>query len=234
MNICLLKCGTVQPDQLDISGDHDDMFIALFRKYTPSLRFFVFDVQNENFPGGFDNFDGFLSTGSPDAVYQEKEWINAYKDFTYELFLHGKKHVGICFGHQMIARALGGKVEKSKRGWGIGIKTMKVHKFAPWMKGNELDYYSLIVSHQDQVVKLPENATTIAGNEHCPIGMFTVGDHVLGIQQHPEFTKEYHQASMNSRQHIIKPELIEVAQKSMNQQTDSAIVAKWIESFFKS
>jgi GMP synthase-like glutamine amidotransferase len=233
MNICLLKCGTIQPDLLHISGDHEDMFISLFKKHVPSIRLFVFDVQKDNFPCNLNDFDGFLSTGSPDSVYNNEEWINTYKNVTHRLFLRKHKHVGICFGHQMIAEALGGKVEKSENDWGIGIKTSDIYTHPSWMNDENLKTYSLIVSHQDQVVKLPEKATIIAGNEHCPVGMFGIGDHVLGIQQHPEFSKEYLIALLNSRRNIIKAELIESALKSMDQKTDSAIVAKWIAHFFK-
>ena len=232
MNICLLKCGSVRKELLHINGDHEDMFISLFNKYAPSLNLSVFDIQKENYPENLDQYDGYLSTGSPDSVYYNINWIKAYKNFTRELFLQHHKHVGICFGHQMIAEALGGKVEKSVRDWGIGIKSFQIFTYTPWMNNKVIENYRLIVSHQDQVVKLPENAEVIAGNDHCPIGIFTVGNHVLGIQQHPEFTKEYHIASINSRRNIIKPELIETALKSMDQNTDSGIVAKWIENFF--
>ncbi len=233
MNICLLKCGTVLRDLLHISGDHEDMFISLFQKFAPSVKLFVFDIQKNNYPLNLDKFDGFLSSGSSDSVYEDVPWIRDYKNFTNKLFLHGHKHAGICFGHQMIAEALGGKVEKSEQDWGIGIKTIQLNSQPKWINDKNLENYCLIVSHQDQVVKLPENAKIIAGNDHCPVGMFTVNNHVLGIQQHPEFTKEYHIASINSRRNIIKPELIELALKSMDQKMDSALVAKWIESFFK-
>jgi len=233
MNICLLKCGNVQRDLLHVSGDHEDMFISLFQKYAPSVRLFVFDIQKDIYPNNLNDYAGFLSTGSPESVYDDFSWINTYKSFTHKLFLNGHKHVGICFGHQMIAEALGGKVEKSERDWGIGIKSFQIFSSTLWMNDKKLENYSLIVSHQDQVVKLPKNAKVIAGNDHCPVGIFTIGDHVLGIQQHPEFTKEYHTASMNSRRNIINPELIESALKSMDQKTDSGIVAKWIENFFK-
>ncbi|KAA3614704.1 MAG: GMP synthase [Calditrichaeota bacterium] len=232
MNICLLKCGNVQPDLLPISGDHEDMFIALFKKYSPSIHLSVFDVQKNIYPENLNAFDGFLSTGSPDSVYADFEWIETYKKFVHTLYIGRHKHVGICFGHQMIAEALGGKVEKSKQNWGIGIKTMQIKSSPNWMNKNKT--YRLIVSHQDQVIQLPEKAQVIAGNDHCPVGIFTVDNHVLAIQQHPEFTKEYHAASIKSRKKIIKPELIESALKSLDQETDSSIVAKWIENFFKS
>ena len=232
MNICLLKCGSVRRELLHISGDYEDMFISLFKKFAPSLNLSVFDIHKESYPVNLNDYDGYLSTGSPDSVYDDVNWINTYKKFTRNLFLQNHKHVGICFGHQMIAEALGGKVEKSLRDWGIGIKSFQIFSYSPWMNDNKLQKYSLIVSHQDQVVKLPENAEVIAGNDHCPVGIFAIGNTVLGIQQHPEFIKEYHIASINSRRNIIKPELIESALKSMDQETDSDIVAKWIENFF--
>jgi len=234
MNIALLKCGTVHPDNHHISGDYEEMFKALLLKNAPSISLTVFDLQKGEYPHKMDAFDGFISTGSANSVYDEIPWIIDFKNFTKELFKKKCKHVGICFGHQMLAEALGGKVVKSDKDWGVGIKTLYLKNRANCLANDSMQEINLIVSHQDQVVKLPEGATIIAGNDHCPIGIFTIEDHVLGIQAHPEFTNDYAAALMESRRKIINPDLIKVGLESLKQKSDSGFIAKAIEKFLKS
>ncbi len=217
---------------LHISGDYDDMFISLFEKYCPALKFTTYDIQKEQYPRDLTEFSGFLSSGSPSAVYDNDNWIGKYQKFTQRLFSEKRKHVGICFGHQMIAKALGGEVKKAASGWGIGVTEINMLRNEAWM-GNEISKYSLIVSHQDQVSKLPEKAVLLAGNGHCPIGMFRMDHYALGIQQHPEFTAVYSKALMLLRKKIIDPQLIENALKTLDQKTDSDKIAGLIEKFLK-
>jgi len=234
MNIALLKCGSVHPNHSHLNGDYEDMFKALLLKNAPSISLTIFDFQKGEYPPKMDEFDGFISTGSANSVYDEIPWIIDFKNFTKELFKKKCKHVGICFGHQMIADALGGKVVKSDKDWGVGIKTLYIKNTVNWLANDSKKEINLIVSHQDQVVKLPEGATVIAGNDHCPNGIFTIEDHILGIQAHPEFTNDYAATLMESRRNIIKPELIKWGLESLKQKSDSDFIAKGIENFLKS
>jgi GMP synthase-like glutamine amidotransferase len=232
LKIGLLKCDTITGKLREILGDCSDAFITLFARYAPDIFFQVYDIQNGDYPDSLDECAGYLATGSRYSVYDNDPWILRFRDFVAELYRNEVKFVGICFGHQMIAEALGGKVSKSDRGWGIGGKNVRIIKKKSWMQP-ELDSYSLLLSHMDQVNELPEGGEALGTNEHCPNSMFTVGDHILGIQAHPEYTTAYAEALMLSRLDRIGRELVEHAQESLEEETHQDIITHWIENFFK-
>jgi GMP synthase (glutamine-hydrolysing) len=149
-----------------------------------------------------------------------------------ELYESETKLVGICFGHQMIADALDGKCEKAPNGWGVGIKTVRIVSTKPWMKP-KVDSYNLIVSHLDQVTHLPTGSEVLGTNEHCPNAMFTVGDHFLGIQGHPEFTVPYIDALVLSRLERIGQPAVDEARESLTKEVHADILTTWIENFFR-
>ena len=233
MRICLLKCGSIYDNLKDKFVDYDQMFIDVFRKYAPAISFDIYEVYNKIYPENPAQYDGFLSSGSLSSVYDPEPWISQYQAFVARLHKEEKKHVGICFGHQMIAQALGGRVEKAGQGWGMGIKETMLKQNLPWMNNSTKNPIHLIVSHQDQVVQLPENAEVLAGNMHCPVSMFVVGDHTLGIQAHPEFSREYSRASIERRRNIVEAQIITEALDSLSLETDENLVIHWIENFFK-
>jgi len=150
-----------------------------------------------------------------------------YKD----LYLNKQKFVGVCFGHQMIAYALGGKVELTNRGWGVGKKKAKIYDKKKWMNPG-LSEYELLLSHQDQVTALPEESILLAGNEHCPNSMYLAGENFLSMQAHPEFNFNYAKALMLSRKERIGEEIISSAIKTFNGRIHRPEIASWIVNFF--
>ena len=123
MKIGILKTDAVRPEWVPDFGEYPDMFTALLAKADPDLEFAVYDVEEGEYPDDIDEVDAYLITGSKSSVYEEKAWIARLMDFVRELHAREKKIVGICFGHQIIAHALGGKTEKSHKGWGVGRHT---------------------------------------------------------------------------------------------------------------
>ena len=139
--------------------------------------------------------------------------------------------VGICFGHQVLAHALGGKSEKSEKGWGLGLKTFDVVAEKPWMHGKQVEC-ALYFSHQDQVVQLPVGAERLGGNEFCENAFFTMGDQVLGIQGHPEFTTNIMEDILAKPKETMGAEARETAVRSLeNGPPDNTLVAHWIVNF---
>ena len=121
--------------------------------------------------------DGFIITGSKSSAYDDKQWIRDLEALIQKLHARRKKMVGIYFGHQIIAKALGGVVSKSDKGWGVGIHTYELNK-APF-DGAQSGQLKLVVSHQDQVHELPPGARNIVSNAHCENAGFVIGDHIF-------------------------------------------------------
>jgi GMP synthase-like glutamine amidotransferase len=232
MKIGLLECDHVAERFRRVAGDYHAMFGALFRQHAPGLTLEPFDVCDEQFPA-LDDCDGFITTGSRFSVYDDVDWIYRLKGFVRQARDTGKPFVGVCFGHQMLAEALGGKVEKAADGWGVGVHAVEVVQEEAWMRPAQ-PACRLQYMHRDQVVRLPENAVLLGQSAHCPAAMLRVGKTMLGIQAHPEFSADYVEALLLDRVARIGEGRVREAQAGLRQATDENTVAKWIAEFLKS
>ncbi len=230
MKIGLLQCDHVAPELAPEFGDQPVFFQNLFAKHAPGINFDIFDVQNECYPEDPEAYDGFIGTGAKYSVTEDMPWIKRFEAYVCYLYQRKLKFIGICFGHQMIAQALGGKCNVSEKGWGIGVRKIHIHKKKCWMNP-EAGYIRLLYSHMDQIAVLPPNAEVIAGNDHCPYAMITVGDHFMGIQAHPEFTPAYLDLLMQSRIDRIGARKVEEALRTLAEPTDENTVAQWMANF---
>jgi GMP synthase (glutamine-hydrolysing) len=215
-------------------GNYSQMFMNLLNEGAQGeeLQFRHYNVMASERPQNLDECDGYISTGSRASVYDDEAWIRNLERLTIELHEVKKKHVGICFGHQMIARALGGCTEPAQPGWGVGVHTSEVIEDDYYMSPASREI-SLLVSHKDQVTRLPENAKLMARSDFCPIAMFQIDDHVLALQGHPEFVKGYSRGVMNIRREILGEKVYTEGIESLQNPTSEQVVARWIVQFFK-
>ncbi len=208
------------------------MFIALLSQADPDLEFVVYDVEEGQYPADMEEADAYLVTGSKSSVYEEKAWITELLQFVRELHQRRKKLVGICFGHQLVAQALGGEVAKSEKGWGVGLHTHRFNKVPDWHDGEDEDL-DILVSHQDQVIELAEGAVALASSEFCENAVCQIGDHVLTFQGHPEFTPDYSREVMTFRRERIGEEAYREGMASLAGTHQGRRVADWILSFLR-
>ena len=173
-----------------------------------------------------------MSSGSKFGVNDDIPWIRALEDFVRSLYHAKKGFVGICFGHQLIARALGGQVQSAAAGWGIGIASSKVLQQKNWMQP-AASSLNLVVSHQDQISQLPKHANVLLSNPFCPYSMIQIDDHFLGLQGHPEFSQIYSYALMNSRRDRISAQTIRQAVLSLEQPSDDLLTMQWLLTFLQ-
>lgn len=229
MRLGILQCDSVRPEWQKEFGDYPDMFQRLLGPIDAGLRFRVYDLTRGRFPATPEACDAWLFTGSKWSVNDDDAWIRRAEEMVVELDRRRRPTIGVCFGHQLIARALGGRVEQASN-WGVGVHATQVLRQQPWMEppAHEL---SLIVSHQDQVVALPPGATHLASHPFCPYAMYQIGEHILSLQGHPEFSKGYSRALMDSRRKNIGEYTYQQGMASLASTTDAAIVAAWIAGF---
>ena len=226
----ILKTDAVRPEWVSRFGEYPDMFMELLSRADPDLEFAVFDVEEGRYPEDIDEVDAYLVTGSKSSVYDDKPWIADLIEFVRELHRRRKKLVGICFGHQLVAQALGGRVEKSTNGWGVGLHTHRFNSAPPWHDQGERDL-DILVSHQDQVIDVAEGARVLAGSEFCENAVCQVGDHILTFQGHPEFLPEYSREVMTFRREIIGEQAYREGMASLQGTHEGARVAAWILNF---
>lgn len=225
MKVALLVCDHVLNEFVPDHGAYPEMFGELLPEQ-PLDPWFVCDGE---FPD-INEYDAFIATGSKLSVYDDFEWIEKLKAFTCEAFEKGKKYVGICFGHQLIAEALGGKVEKAEVGYLIGVHEFKIVEKIPWAD-KQRSSYNILMLCQDQLIQLPPDSTVLTSNSECPIGMYSVGSHFLGIQGHPEFSKEYNEAVFRTRPDQIVEEKISAAIQSFQKEPDTEWLRNLIMQF---
>jgi GMP synthase-like glutamine amidotransferase len=232
MNIGLLGCDDV-PDRLrHIAGGYRDMFQKLLAPQIPDLELTWFDVVHGALPQSTDACDAYMCTGSRYSVYEDRDWIEKLKAFVRQLHDARKPFVGICFGHQVLAQALGGEVRQAAQGWGVGILEMRITQPEPWMQPPKNEA-SLEYMHADQVQKLPPGGVVLAEAPHCPVAMFRVGDTMLGIEGHPEFPAPYVEALVRARKERIGEASANAALASLSERVDDDVVARWIANFIE-
>lgn len=229
MNIGILGCDDVAEPYRGIAGGYREMFEALLKPRMPDASFRWYGVCEGDLPASPDACDGWLCSGSRFSVYDAHDWIGRLKRFVRDVHEARMPFAGICFGHQVLAQALGGKVERAPQGWGIGVLEMTIGKPEPWMQP-PLDRCKLQYMHGDQVRELPPGGVVLAQAPHCPVAMFRV-DRMLGIEGHPEFPAAYAQALLRARRERIGPEAVDAALASLAQPTDHGVVAAWIGAF---
>ncbi len=228
MTAGLFVCDHVKPEYQNEFGDYPAMFARLF----PSYDWILYDVCNGQFPENLAECDVYMATGSHHSVYEELDWITQLKKVIVQLYEQRKYFVGFCFGHQLIGEALGGKVGKSLNGWCIGVHNFDIIDSPNWMTPSKNDF-NILMMCQDQILELPPNTKVIASNKMCPNAMISVGNHFLGIQGHPEFTKAYNRLLMNARVERMGKELVIAGIESLAIEVDQQLIRDWVRSFLK-
>ncbi len=184
----LLVCGAFSDEIMKkYDGVYEDFFIDGLLAADSSLNFVSYAVYKGIFPASVHECDSWLITGSKNGVYENLPWMLRLQDFIKEVYDTGIPQVGICFGHQIMAQALGGQVEKSDSGWGLGYQEYEMlEEFSGFS-----DVLKLHAIHQDQIVAVPEDARVIARTDHCPNAALIYKGTAFSMQPHPEFSREF-------------------------------------------
>ena len=212
------------PEKLrETLGDYDDLCIQLLAER--GFDFATYAVLDGEFPVSAGDADGWLITGSRFGVYEDHSWIPPLESFLRAAYSESVPIVGICFGHQILAQALGGKVEKSCAGWSVGVVDYAIDGFESTLP--------LVAWHQDQVIVPPAEARTIGFSDSCPHAVLAYGDRALTIQPHPEFTSEFLAGLFEARRHLLPSDRLESGLRSLEQEVSSAPIARAIAEFFQ-
>ncbi|WP_458790007.1 type 1 glutamine amidotransferase [Yoonia sp. MH D7] len=222
MKIGILQTGHA-PDEVQATlGDYDAMFGKLLAG--EDFTFQTFNVVDLEFPASITACDGWLLTGSKHGAYEDHAFIPPLEEFIRAAYAAEVPMVGICFGHQIIAQALGGKVEKFKDGWAVGRQTYD------W-QGQDI---ALNAWHQDQVVTRAEGSIPVASNEFCENAALVYGTRAFTVQAHPEFGDQIIGDLATLRGPGLVPDpILTAARANMNKPNANQKLATMIAQFFR-
>lgn len=231
MKLGILNANLPGPSRINWDGSAIDLFIRFFQSVEAPFDYVGYEAAQGELPRTPTGCDAYVITGSPKSANETDEWVVALSQFIREAYQSRRKLVGICFGHQILAHALGGRVEKSEKGIGFGLKQFDVTTKKAWMS-DKPDHCALYYSHQDQVVQLPPEAELLGGSAFCPNALYEINGRVLGIQGHPELTASMMAEACISIKDRMERGMYETAVLSLqNGAPDDQIVGHWIVNF---
>jgi GMP synthase (glutamine-hydrolysing) len=235
MLIGILETGRPAPALMAEHGSYTAMVATLLGAGDGALTFQSFAVMDDEFPAGVEDCEGYVITGSRFSVIDETPWMLRLEDFLRDAMAKDCPVFGICFGHQILAKALGGEVKQSEQGWQLGLKTYHVTKRPDWM-ADAPETLRINAIHQDQVLTVPEGAEVIATAPQCPVAGLVYGDKAVSFQAHPEFTLDFERDLLKTYTGVTLPkDLGKQAQaglKAKDAEIDSALIARLIRRFF--
>jgi GMP synthase-like glutamine amidotransferase len=227
--VTIMETGLVDPTLRESHGSYPEMFERLIRAADSSATFDTISITNgEPLPRPQD-LQALLITGSAAGVYDDLDWITPLEGFIRAAYAARIPMVGVCFGHQLIAQALGGTVRKSEKGWGLGRHVYHVVPGNGILDGERM---AVACSHQDQVIEAPAEAKTILFSDFTPhAGLLYANGATLSVQAHPEFTAAYAYTRCEAREGNAPDSVIAAAKASLAQPLDSASLGRAMARF---
>jgi GMP synthase-like glutamine amidotransferase len=228
--ITIVETGVISPETRARHGSFPQMFERLIGAADASASFATVRLADGEAPPDPATLEAILLTGSPAGVYDDLDWIAPLERFVRAAYQARIPMVGICFGHQLIAQALGGTVRKSEKGWGIG---RHVYDVAPGNGAIDGEKLAIAASHQDQVIEPPAGATTVLHSAFAPhAGILYANGTALSVQPHPEFTTAFADFCCEKAGRNGAPgALVATAKASLQQPLDHADLGRAITRF---
>jgi GMP synthase-like glutamine amidotransferase len=227
--ITIIETGQVPPKYREQHGSFPDMFERMVRTEDPAATVDVVSIPNGDALPDPSKLEAVLITGAAAGVYDGLDWIAPLEEFVRTAYANKTPMVGVCFGHQLIAQALGGTVQKSDKGWGIG---RHVYRVLPENGVVEGEAVAIAASHQDQVIEPPNDALTILSSEFTPhAGLLYANGATLTVQPHPEFDLDFAQVCCELRDGKAPDDVVATARASLAEPMDNAKLGGVITRF---
>ncbi|QFT60511.1 GMP synthase [glutamine-hydrolyzing] [Sulfitobacter sp. THAF37] len=210
------------PEELSAGGRYDAYFSRLLGERDFSYQ--AWSVVDGEMPQDVHDAEGWLITGSRHGAYEPHPWIPPLEQFIRDCYDAHVPMIGVCFGHQIIAQAMGGTVEKFGGGWSVGRVVYPI----------EGQNYAINAWHQDQVVKKPESAEVIGATEFCANAALLYDDRIWTIQPHPEYESDFIDGLIRHRGRGVVPDAqLDAATALLDQPLDNHAIAEKMAAFFK-
>jgi GMP synthase-like glutamine amidotransferase len=207
--------------------------VLLLQPLRSEWTYEVVPVKDGVLPASPEAFDGYVITGSPASVNDDSlPWVGQLLDFIRAVHAARQPLIGLCFGHQAVARALGGQVARNGAGWGLGTAPTNWHQQRPWMNP-PLTTTTLMAAHNEQVTRMPGGAECLGGSDFCPIGSMQIGQHIWTTQFHPEMPLVFMQALLAYLADKLDAATLARAHTSLNNAADVPLFGQWMVQFLE-
>ena len=232
MKLTILQVGETPQPLRDRYARFDQFFERMF---SATGHGFTFDsvpvIDGAPLPDP-DEVEGVVVTGSAMGVYGETEWMDPLKDFIRSAYARNTPMMGVCFGHQVIADALGGDVRKSEKGWGIGRHAYRVDGKHAALNGLG-ETIAIAASHQDQVLAPPDGATVFLSSDFTPNAGIVYGNGTtISVQPHPEFEPDFAKALVELRRgNPLPDDVVDERIASLDAPVDNGKLAEALARF---
>lgn len=232
MRLTIVQTGDVPAPLRENFGPYPAMFERMFNGTGDNFSYEVVTVEGNSLLPDPSRLEGIVITGSPAGVYEDHAWLPPLRAFIRSAYAAKTPMLGICFGHQIMADALGGDVRKSEKGWGLGRHVYRVANRPDFM-ANAPEMLAIACSHQDQVIVPPPEAEVVLASDFTPnAGLFYKSGKALSFQPHPEFLDDYALALVELRRGRAPDDVVEEGVASFTQSSDSNTIADYIGNFF--
>jgi len=211
--------------------DDGEKFAELLRPLRPQWDYVVYPVIDEIFPTHVEDYDAYIITGSPASVHDRHPWVGQLMAFIRDVANRRIPMIGICFGHQAIALALGGTVVDNPQGWVVGT-TRTAFQSQSWMTGSH-SALTLYAAHKEQVSQLPQGAEVIGTAPGCAHAAFVIGDHIMTTEYHPEMPERFMRELVDEMGSLLSPAQAEQARRQIADGEQGQEFAGWIVAFLE-
>ncbi|KAI0109827.1 class I glutamine amidotransferase-like protein [Daldinia grandis] len=226
-------------------GSYGGVFQYLFERACASLeppqplsavlKLSFHDIVNhpESYPDP-ETIDAILISGSKYSAYDNDDWIVRLTQYTRRCLEGGRVRViGVCFGHQIVGRALGAEVGKNVRGWEISVTEHELTEEGKRLFG--VQKLAIHQMHRDQVFSLPPGAIQLARTEMCDVQSMYKPGRFITVQGHPEFTDDMVREILEMRRRggILGPDIFQDGMNRVSNNHDGIAVAKAFLRFLR-
>ncbi len=232
MKINVILCDIFEDIMPFENISYNSMIADTFKSVNNNLKFEFFEAFARDLPDIIEEDDIFLIPGSRYEAYSDAPWLVELRHFIQDLHEQKAKMIGICFGHQIIAEALGGRVEKAVVGFGLGLRDADIVDPTIGKKFSS-GKLSLLNYHEDQVVIIPPEAKLLASSNFCPVEAYTIGKHIICTQGHPEYDTNYMRYLLRNHANEVSEIHKMKALKTLNTPANSKEIASYMLRFLE-
>lgn len=233
VTINILLCDTFPGRLPDDIPSYVSMHERLFENADAEVEFKVFMAMDGELPLEFNHDEIYMIPGCMYSAYDSLPWILGLQEWVRDAVAHGVFLIGICFGHQVIAEALGGTVERYAGGWGTGIRKSSIIDDV-MLESFPDAKLRLLYNHHDQVITPPTGAITLATSDFCRYEALRYGHQVFTFQGHPEYTPYYMSYYLNNLASDQDPNVVKRALDTLQTMSHQGTeVARWLIMMFQ-